>query len=257
MAIRLSTGLVNKLMDTGCFKDVFANCVIDIFSGTQPANADLAATGTRLVTITKGSGAYTAETRAAGTLTLAGASGSINTVTINAVDILGGAVAFNSSLNQTAVDVAAQINRNPKNLQFVASATGSSAVVTLTAANGLGTLPNGWVVAYTATTMTATAVNMAGGVDAANGLRFDVAAGGSVPKLVTDTWSGNGLAPGGTAGWFRVRESGDTGAGASTSAARLDGSISTSGADMNLASLAVTEGAPFILSAAAFTLPQM
>lgn len=256
MAIRLSTGLVNKMMDTGSLKDIFANCAIDIYSGTQPAGGDTAASGTLLVTVTKASGAYTAETRSGGTLTLSGASGSVNTVTVNSIDILGGAVNFNTSLNQTAVDVAAQINRNPKNLLFVASATGASAIVTITAANGLGTLPNAWVVAATYTTMTGTPANMVGGADAVNGLRFDIATSGSIPKLVADTWSGLGLSPGGTAGWFRVRESGDTGAGASTTAARLDGSIATSGADMNLGSLTVTTGAPFILSSAALTLPQ-
>lgn len=256
MSLRLSTGLVNKMMDTGSFKDIFANAVLDIYSGTQPADADTAASGVALVLVTKASGAYTAETRSVGTLTLAGASGSLNTLTVNAIDILGAAVPFNTSLNQTAVDVAAQINRNPKNPLFVASATGASAVVTLTAVNGLGTLPNGWVVAATYTTMTGTPANMAGGVDAANGLRFEVAAGGACPKVAADTWSGNGLA-GGTAGWFRLRESGDTGLGASTTACRIDGSISTSGADMNLGSLVVSIGAPFILTSASFTLPKV
>jgi hypothetical protein len=187
MTIRLSTGLVNLMMGTGSFKDVFANCLIDIYSGTQPAGGDDAATGTLLATITKSSGAFTAETRSVGSLTLAGAAGSINTVTVNSLDILGGAVSFNTSLNQTAVDVADQINRNPKNLLFIASATGSSAVVTLTAMNGLGTLPNSWVVAYTATTMTATPANMAGGVDAVNGLRFDKTLIGVLSKTVADT----------------------------------------------------------------------
>jgi hypothetical protein len=256
MAIRLSTGLVNKMMDTGSFKDIFANAVLDIYSGTQPADADTAASGTALVLITKASGAYTAETRSIGSLTLAGASGSVNTVTVNAIDILGGAVSFNTSLNQTAVDVALQINRNPKNLQFVASATGASAVVTITAANGLGTLPNAWVVAATYTTMTGTPANMAGGVNAVNGLTFDIATIGAASKIAADTWSGNGIT-GGTAGWFRLRESGDTGTGASTTACRIDGSIATSGADMNLGSLTVTATAPFILTSAAFTLPKV
>lgn len=256
MTIRLSTGAVNKLMDTGSFKDVFANAVIDIYSGSQPATADTAASGTLLVTITKSSGAYTSETRAAGSVTLTGgAAGSVNTVTVNSIDILGGAVSYNTSLTQTAADVAAQINRNPKNLLYVASSSG--AVVTITAANGLGTLPNGWVVSATLTTITATYVNMAGGVDAANGLRFDVATDGAVSKVAADTWSGNGLAPGGTAGWFRMREVGDSGSGASTTAARVDGSIGTSGADMNLGSLTVATGAPFLLTAASFTLPKV
>ena len=256
MALRLSTGLVNKMMDTGSFKDIFANAVLDIYSGTQPTAADDAASGAALVLITKASGAYTAETRAVGTLTLAGASGSVNTVTVNTIDILGAAVPFNTSLNQTAVDVAAQINRNPKNLLFVASATGASAVVTLTAMSGLGIMANAWVVAATYTTMTGTPVNMAGGVDSVNGLRFDAATAGGCPKVAADTWSGNGLT-GGTAGWFRLRESGDTGTGASTTACRIDGSIATSGADMNLGSLTVALGAPFILTGATFTLPKV
>lgn len=254
MALRLSTGLTNKMMDTGCFKDVFANAVIDVYSGTQPTDPDAAASGTQLVTITKASGAYTAETRASGTVTLSGSSGSVNTVTVNAIDVLGGAVAYTTDLTTTAAAVVAQINRNPKNVQFVASSVG--AVITLTAVNGLGTLPNGWAVTSTLTTLTATYAAMAGGVDAVNGLRFDAATGGACPKVAADTWSGNGLAAG-TAGWFRLRESGDSGVGASATACRIDGSIATSGADMNLGSLTVSVGAPFILSGASFTLPKV
>lgn len=52
MAIRLSTGLINQLMDTDAFRDIFALGFIDIYTGTQPANADLGATGTLLCTLT-------------------------------------------------------------------------------------------------------------------------------------------------------------------------------------------------------------
>jgi len=51
MPLRLSTGLVNKLMDTGSFKTLFAASFIDIYTGTQPTSADDGATGTKLVTI--------------------------------------------------------------------------------------------------------------------------------------------------------------------------------------------------------------
>ena len=251
--MRLSTGLANRLLDTSCLKELFDNCVIDVYSGAQPTLPDNVPNGSLLVTVTKASGALTPEVAAVGTLTLAGAAGSINTVTVNSLDILGGAVSFTTDLPTTAAAVALQINRNPKNALFLA--TSSGAAITLTAINGLGALPNTWVVAYTATTMTATPVNMAGGVDCVNGLRWDVAAGGVISKITSDTWSGNGLANG-TAGWFRIRQGGDAGTAASTTLARIDGSIGTSGADLNLGSLTVATSAPFIISSAAITLPQ-
>lgn len=256
MAIRLSTGLVNKMLAEGSFKSIFANGVIDIYTGSQPASADTAATGTKLVQVTLASGAYTAETRATGTLTLAGASGSINTVTVNSIDVLGTAVTFTTDLTTTAALVAAQINANPRNKLYVASS--NAAVVTLTAVAGLGTSVNGHVVAYTATTMTATAVNIGSGVagvSAANGLLFNgTAASGALAKLPAQTWSGNVIA-GGVAGWFRIRESNDLGTSDSTTAARYDGSIASSGAQMNMAVQTLVLDAPFVLPAGSITLP--
>jgi hypothetical protein len=251
---RLSTGLTNKLLDTGSAKDIFANCVIDIYSGVQPTLPDNVPNGTLLGTVTKASGAYTPETRSAGSMTLTGgAAGSVNTVTVNSVDILGGAVAFITDLATTAAAVVAQINRNPKNPLFVASSVG--AVITLTAVNGLGTLTNTWAVSATLTTITASYSAMTGGVDAVNGLRFDSASAGVLSKIGSETWSCNFVADG-TAGWFRIRESGDAGTALSTAACRIDGSIATSGGDMTLGSLTCVAGAPFVLPNATITLPQ-
>lgn len=88
------------------------------------------------------------------------------------------------------------------------------------------------------------------------GLSWETAAvGGVLSKLSSQTWSSTVLADG-TAGWFRLREAGDSGTGASTTAKRYDGSISTSGAQMNLGQLALLTGAPFVISAATFTLPK-
>lgn len=148
MALRLSTGLVNKLMDTGSFKSTLAGCFIDIFSGVQPASPDDAATGTKLVTLTE--------------------SG-----------------------------------------------------------------------------------------DGITGLTFEAAAtNGELEKNAAEAWQGSGVATG-TAGWFRVRAAGDTGTDASTTAARLDGAIATTGAEMNVGSLTINTGAPFVLSTCAFTLPKV
>lgn len=149
MATRLSSGLVNKLLDTSSFKTLFngsSGFFIDIYSGAQPASADDAPNGIKLVTL------YS--------------DGTTNGLTLEA------------------------------------SATG-----------------------------------------------------GVIEKNASETWSGTAVATG-TAGWFRMRENGDAGTALSTTAVRLDGAISTSGAQMNLGSLTITNGAPFILSSAAFTLPQ-
>lgn len=51
MAIKLSTGLRGKLMDTGSLKTIFAGGLIKLYSGVAPADADAAVTGTLLCTI--------------------------------------------------------------------------------------------------------------------------------------------------------------------------------------------------------------
>ena len=90
------------------------------------------------------------------------------------------------------------------------------------------------------------------------GLHFAAAVSstGVLPKLASETWSGTILANG-QAGWFRLRAAGlDTGVADSTTYVRMDGSIATSGADLNLGSLTFTLGAPFIMASASFTMPQ-
>lgn len=59
MTIRFSTGLRNNLAGTTGFAATFANGVIEIYTGTQPATADSAVTGTLLGTMTLASGAFT------------------------------------------------------------------------------------------------------------------------------------------------------------------------------------------------------
>lgn len=51
MSLKLSTGLRNKLLDTGSLKSIFAAGFIKIYSGSAPADADAAVTGTLLCTI--------------------------------------------------------------------------------------------------------------------------------------------------------------------------------------------------------------
>ena len=66
MTVRYSTGALNKLLgengvDTGAdgLRGIFKDCVIDIYTGGQPATADAAATGTMVGRVTIGAGAFT------------------------------------------------------------------------------------------------------------------------------------------------------------------------------------------------------
>ncbi len=57
MALQLSTGFRDKTLDEAGVQDVLSGCKIAIYSGTQPADADTAASGTLLVTISESGGA--------------------------------------------------------------------------------------------------------------------------------------------------------------------------------------------------------
>lgn len=150
MSIRLSTGLRNMLLGTASFKDVFADGVIHIYSGPQPATADAAVSGTLLGIVT--------------------------------VD--GGAFSFGSPTN---------------------------------------------------------------------GLEFDAPSGGAISKAAAENWKFTGLANG-QAGWGRLMGNALDALGESTTLARLDFSIGTYGADLVLANVNITTGAPNTIDVFSFSL---
>ena len=149
MTVRLSTKTRDNLAGTTGFAATFANGVIDIYSGTQPATADAAITGTLLGRVTLNSGNFTA---------------------------------------------------------------GSPT----------------------------------------NGLTFAAASGGSVSK--SGVWSFNGVAAG-TAGWFRLKGNALDNDALSTILPRVDGSIATSGADMNLSNISVAVSSPNTIDSFNFSVP--
>jgi hypothetical protein len=232
MTLRYSTGLRNHLAAGGSFKRAFQNGRIEIYTGSQPANADAAVTGTLLATITNSSGAHTAEVRATGTITIAGSAGSVDTVTIDGDAIIDAAVPWNTSTTQTATDLAQAINDYESHLGV--SATSAGAVVTVYAPLGAGAAFNAAVLATTVTTLTATPVNFSGGVTAVNGLKFGTESAGAVAKLASQTWEGTNVANG-TAGWYRMYGSVADAGGLDSNAQtiREDGAISTSGQQLN------------------------
>lgn len=255
MTLKLSAGLRN-LINSGCsLKDALQGGEIQIYSGAQPATAEAAPTGTLLATITDASGARTAEVLSTGTLTLStGASGSVNTVTVNSVSIMDTAVPFNTSLTQTAADVATMINNSVSVPEY--TATSSGAVITIIAKRGSGSTPNTFAVAATVTTITTANSAFAGGVSAVNGLKLGVSAAGVLPKRSSQTWSGTAVASG-TGGWFRfVGAVADPGTlDATESTIRMDGAVSTSGAQLNMSNTGIVATATQTINSFPITLP--
>lgn len=260
MALVFSTNLRTFIADYGSWTHAFNNGMIEIYSGAQPSTttADLAPTGNLLCTLTKASGARTSEVLASGTVTLnTGAAGSVDTLTVNGFEIMGSSTPFNTSLTQTAADIAAKCDRNPMNLLY--DVTSAGAVITIKALPGLGASANGWVVASTATTITKTDVNMASGVTAVNGLGMDISVAGVINKNPNEVWSGVVTGAGTqTAGWFRFKGSlADDNTLDSTLQKwiRMDGTISTTGANMNMSNTSLVNGVTQTLNTFAFTIP--
>lgn len=252
MTTRLSTGLRNMLVNSGGFNGALGRGCIRIYSGTQPATADAAATGTLLGVITQSSGALTQETQASQTITISGSSGSVNTVTVGGFNIIpDGAVPFRTDAATTASDLCDAINRNG-----YYTATLSGAIVTIRPRAGAGATHNGYVVATTVTTLTAASGgNMAGGVSSANGLLFSAPSGGVISKSANQVWSFSGVAAG-TAGWARFYGcASDDGSSVSATLPRLDGSVATSGGDFSLSNIAIAVGAPNTCDAFTWTQP--
>ena len=89
----------------------------------------------------------------------------------------------------------------------------------------------------------------------ANGLEFGDAASGAISKAAAEIWQDAGIAAG-TAGWFRfIANPADAGA-ASTTLPRIDGSVGTSGADLNMSSTTITVGATYTIDTFTLTLPE-
>lgn len=263
MALRFSTGLRQAVAGAYGWRQALANGRLRIYSGTQPATADTAASGTLLETFTLSGGAFTAEVRSQASLTLTGSSGSLDSITVGgAIPILGAAVSFSSDLTTTAALVAAQINSYRSIPDFTAESSG--ATVTIYAPWGLGASGDALTIATTETTLgvsvnggSSSAFGGTGspsaGTTAVNGLNWLVPAAGVLSKETT-VWQAVAVASG-TAGWFRFEADSADDQGATTTFRRLDGSIATAGADLNISSTTITSGATDTINTFTLTVP--
>ena len=87
----------------------------------------------------------------------------------------------------------------------------------------------------------------------ANGINFGNVSSQVLAKETGETWSGVAIASG-TAGWFRFYAN-DRTTGASNTAVRFDGSIATTGAQLNMSNTAVALGGTTTIDSVAISLP--
>jgi len=251
--LRFSTGLRNYLQGFGSLQEAMWGGVLKIYTGSQPASPDSAIAGTLLSTVTLASGALTQEVLSAGSLTLTNTSGSVNTLTVNSVEIMGTAVSYDGSQANTAALIAAMCNRKISNPDYIVTSSGAKIIIT--AKPGTGITPNTYTVAASYTTMTGTAVAMGtevAGVAGVNGLQFQTV-GALLSKY--GTWSGVNSTTG-TAGWFRLYASVLDAGAASTTLFRIDGNIGTSGANLNLSTTNLVSGTTLTIDQFDITLPE-
>ena len=97
---------------------------------------------------------------ATGSVQLTGGSGTVNGITVNGVQIMSGAVAFNTDLATTASDVAANINAFTSSPNYTAVVVGDTITITDTVG---GNGANGFAVVSSTTTMGSVDTNMSGG----------------------------------------------------------------------------------------------
>lgn len=138
------------------------------FGATIQLSAEVPGTAFTITSST--TDASVSEVRATGTITITGGTLSagvnkISAVSIKGAQVISAAVDWNTSHNQTATDLAAQITTDAIN-GYSAAATGP--VVTITALAGTGSEPNGDAIIVTGEgDVTATDTDMADGVTAA------------------------------------------------------------------------------------------
>lgn len=91
-----------------------------------------------------------------------GGSGSVDGITVDGVQIMSGAVNYDTSLANTATLVAANITAHTSSPNYTATADGE--VITISAVASLGARPNGFTVVSSTTTIAATDTDMGNGV---------------------------------------------------------------------------------------------
>lgn len=257
MALSWSTGIRNFAQSHGSYKRALQGGVLEIFTGSAPATADTAKSGTLLCTVSLGSGAVTKEVMNVATIVLSGSGGTVDSITINGSEILGAVVSYTTDLTETARLVTQQINSyqpvdGPK---YFARSNG--ACINIAQLPGCGTAGSGWACTAAATTMTFASTTALGGtggygVAGSNGLTYGGSTAGIMSK--SGVWSGVNVATG-VAGYFRITGSENDAGTASTTSCRVQGVCGISSGDYPMTTTTLTSGQTHTVDTFLLTLP--
>jgi len=251
MAIRRSTKLINDLAQGYGVRELLRDGRIFVYTGAQPADPDEAPSGTLLMTYTLGGNAFIDAVKAEASIALGGSAvGSLDTVTVGgmAFNLLAESVPFDTSLENTAINVADSINSKQNPLNITAAASGTYVILSMP--SWMGAQSDGLTFATTTSgSLTATTSGIfTGGSDAVNGLNFSESiSDGTLTKDAT-TWQAQAIATG-TAGWFRFVPCGSTPDGVLDEDIRFDGSVGTNNADMIISTTSIIQDSVHTVSA--------
>lgn len=255
MSLKLSTGLRNFLAGEGTIRKAFEDAVLYVYGGTAPATVEEApGTANLLYKVTKASDGVTAGDRSTSqlekiTIGHSGAPNAGDTVVLvlDGTTLTYVVLTADSSVTKVATKVARMLNDCA---QVDAIATGADGVlyvqgriagVSFTLTEGSCT---GWLSATVATQVTAAA--------RANTIQFGAPNTGVLSKSA-DVWSGVATASG-TATYFRLVTSSD-GLDADANDMRIQGLVSTSGAECNMTNLNVVIGSTQTIETGFITIP--
>lgn len=239
--LRFSTDLTNFLQAGGSFKEAFEDSVLEIYSGTQPSNADGSASGTLLASITLGGAAFSYGTDYSlpqiDKLTVTANTAGTNSVTIDSITIQDTADGVDT-VDDIAKRLAHKIELDKTVAQKVIPVyIGSGEIILRSKLAGI---------AYTLAVGGNMSIASVLTISRSNGLMFGDVASGQLDKE-SGTWQGDGLSDG-TAGWFRFKGKID--------GINMDGNVGTYGADLNLSSTSITTGNPVTISTFSITQPK-
>lgn len=266
MAANRSTALLEAVAESLSYYHILKNGRIKYYTGARPASADDAPTGTLLGTFTKGGGTYTAETRATGVIVFSVDAGTpaVSALTVGGISLISSTVTSDGTIADLVVDLAAAINAYDGIPKFTAT-TNSTDTVTIYGPVGMGARINGCTIAITAAEVTATinggsSTTMGGtgataGVTAANGCGFQYPSADGVLTKETTAWQMTAVASG-TVGYARWEFDGADNQSSSTTYRRMDLTVGTSGADLNVGTTTITSGQTYTIDTGTYTVPE-
>jgi len=247
MALRLSTGLRNQMMGK--------EALISGFTSGDTDTIEINDNGAAADTITRTGGSFITDGFVAGDFvtmlnaTTPGNDTNFTGVRIDTVAAL--TLTFETGVVDTDESFASET--------AIASANGGSLKDIMR--NGVlyiysGSQPATADTAYSGTLLCTITESSGAWVatEEANGLEFGDEASGYIEKCASETWSGSASATG-TAGYFRFCANGTDAQALSTTLPRIDGSIGTSGADLNMSSTSITSGSTYTIDSFKLTLP--